>query len=213
MQNAKESLEILFTEKLKGIPALFGIRLGEEPQYEVLASEYQREVRRYDALTLASVTVNGTFEEARNEAFLRLADYIFHNNQADSPIMPLSNIPTEESHETLAMTVPVFQQKSRKGWTLSFVLPRRYSLKSAPRPQDSGITIEQMPARLVASIRYGGVNNIEKIEEHTEELRTWIAANNAFRAAGEPLCAQYDGPHTIPFLRRNEVHIPVQVRH
>jgi hypothetical protein len=213
MRAAKQNPEFPLRERLKGIPAVFGIRLSEEPCYEVLASDFHREVRRYEPLTLASVTVNEPFDRARDQAFSRLAEYVLHANHGESAVEaePLSY--PQDDHEAMTMTTPVFQQKSRRGWTLSFVLPRKYELENAPRPLDPGITIERMPGRLVACLRYGGLNDPERMEEHTRELKAWLETNHAFRPAGEPLCAQYDGPHTIPFLRRNEIHIPVQVRH
>ncbi len=217
MHAAKQFPEIPLTEKLKGLPAIFGIRLGEEPRYQVLASDYEREIRRYECLTLASVTEEGSFEQAAEAAFLRLAEYIFGAGGGHGEVAPLSALHSpralEDREEALAMTVPVLQQRSRNGWTLSFVLPQRLSLATAPRPRDPGITLEHMPGRLVASLRFSGSVSEEIVHEKTTELTAWLDSNQTFRAVGTPYCALYDGPMTIPFLRRNEAQVPVQVRH
>ncbi len=211
MQQTKQHTELPLAERLKALPALFGIRFGEEPRFQVLVSDNSREVRRYVALTLASVCVPGNFSIASDEGYSRLFGYIFDTK--GSPCVPLTTESSryEEHQEAMAMTVPVLQQKGRRGWTLSFVLPQRLELEAAPRPKDPGITLEKMPARLVACIRFSGVVDQSIIDQKTSELRGWLDANRAFRAVGEPLCALYDSPHTIPFLRRNEIHIPVQV--
>ena len=55
MQHASKMPEIPLVEKLKGIPALFGIRFGEEPRYEVFVSEQEFGIRGYGPLTLVLV--------------------------------------------------------------------------------------------------------------------------------------------------------------
>lgn len=211
MQKNREAGEpqVTFSEKLKGIPGLFGIRLFEQPHYEVLVSDGHREIRRYNPVTMATVSATGSYEQATESAFTRLADYTF--TQTGSLPGPAAGSP--EMREPIAMTAPVLHQKSRGGWTLSFVLPDPLSLESAPRPSDSGITLQTVPARLLACLRYSGTNDEKKIEEYSKQLLAWIEKNGTFRATGEVLCAQYDGPHTIPFLRRNEIQIPVLVKH
>jgi hypothetical protein len=49
----------------------------EQPKYTVLTSSGHREVRRYEARIVAEAAVEGTREEALNEAFSILAGYIF----------------------------------------------------------------------------------------------------------------------------------------
>lgn len=203
-QNKSREPQIPFSEKLRGIPGFFGIRLYDEPHYEVLVSDGHREIRRYSPVTLATLTAPGDYEEASENAFLRLADYIFS---------PPKLADADDSVAPIPMTAPVFQQKSRAGWTLSFILPEHLSLASAPRPKDPGITLQQVPSRLMASLRYSGVNDEQKMEEQSRELLAWIEKNGTYRPTGEVICAQYDGPHTIPFLRRNEIQIPVLVKH
>lgn len=212
MKQARQITDFSLSEKLKGLTGLFGIRFGEEPRYQVLVSGNQKEVRRYGEQTLASVSVAGDYERAAEEAFSRLADYL---HREPMPTVPLINMEqgSGDSQEAISMTVPVYQQRSRHGWTLSFVLPQRFSLETAPRAQDPGITIERLSGRLVACLRFNGLVNERIIDENTAELRAWLDTNQAFRAAGEPLCALYDNPYTIPFLRRNEIHIPVAIKH
>lgn len=53
----------------------------EEPQYEVMVTEEEYEIRRYDTYLVAETNVEGTYETAGSNAFTFLADYIFGNNR------------------------------------------------------------------------------------------------------------------------------------
>ena|GEM_PF-6221121 len=47
------------------------------------------------------------------------------------------------------------------------------------------------------------------VEEHTKILTDWIDANG-YSALGEAVKAGYNGPLTLPMMRRNEVMINIQ---
>ena len=49
----------------------------------------------------------------------------------------------------------------------------------------------------------------QRIAENAAKLQAWIEANG-YTAVSAPRSAGYDPPWTIPFLRRNEVHIDVK---
>lgn len=92
---------------------------------------------------------------------------------------------------------------------MSFVLPAKYNLATAPTPKDRRIHLYNQPARVVACLRYSGVNSQEKIKKYSAELMRWLSQNHLYDPIGEIQSAQYDGPTTIPFLRKNEVLIEV----
>jgi hypothetical protein len=93
--------KIPFTELLKSVPGFFGIRLEEEPKYDVIETLGDVEVRRYAPALIARLTVPGRFEEAVDQAFDRLARYIFGENSGEVK---------------LAMTVPVEQKPEGSVW-------------------------------------------------------------------------------------------------
>ena len=63
-----------FTEILKSVPGFFGIRLEEQPKYEVIETiDEDVEIREYQPALLARLTIEGEHDKAVDEAFDRLA--------------------------------------------------------------------------------------------------------------------------------------------
>lgn len=181
-------------EKLKSIPGFFGLRLENEPQCTVIRHEGNKEIRRYQELVVAQTSVHGNLNEASEAAFLRLNDYISGHNLG-------------EQH--LSMTAPVFLEHSAASWTLSFVLPSHFTLASAPRPKNRGIRLHGLPAQLIAAIRYTGRNDEETMNRQSTRLLAWLGTHGEFKPVGLARWAQYDGPFTLPFVRRNEAQVEV----
>jgi hypothetical protein len=71
----------------------------EQPDYKLITSEENIEIRDYSPMILAEVEVSGERKQAIREGFKILADYIFGNNT--------SNIKME-------MTAPVTNELSKK---------------------------------------------------------------------------------------------------
>jgi hypothetical protein len=209
MTEENSSLTVPLYEKLKGIPGIFGIRLGEGRAYDVLTFDGEVEIRSYRPLLLASITVNGSFDHARMEAFMALASYIFGKNKDKKHLKMTTPVLQEESNIGIPMKSPVLHKPTRLGWTMSFVLPVKYTLATAPTPKDRRIHLFTQPARVVACLRYSGVNSQDKIKKYSAQLLRWLSKNHLYDPIGEIQSAEYDGPSTIPFLRKNEVLIEV----
>ena len=191
---SSDKVSIPFAEKLKGIPGAFGIRLGEEPQYEVIGEFGDIEVRHYDQQVWAQTTVQGDGEEAEEVAFKRLAGYIFGQNK---------------SNEVSKMTVPVIQQSGADGLTMSFILSKEETGMTVPLPVNTDVVLKTIPERHTVCLRYSGKTDRELTKSKTAELLEWISAHPHYKVCSEAMSAQYDDPHVIPFLRRNEIHVDV----
>lgn len=205
-----EHMEIPLSERLKSIPGFFGIRLGHEPYYTIVKSDGPFEIRRYDPMTIASLIVSGTYEHALEEGFLRLADYIFGKNHLETEARMNTALVQSKHHEQMEMMAPVFQEKTDAGWKISFVLPKEYTLKNAPIPEDSEIILEREPTRMVATYKYSGTNDDQVIDEKSKELYQWFQSHPDYKPISNIRSAEYDGPLTVPFLRRNEVLVRVE---
>ncbi|MEJ2580246.1 MAG: heme-binding protein [Acidobacteriota bacterium] len=180
----------------------------EEPDYEVVASHGDFEVRRYEAMILAETWVESEFEKAGNEAFRRLFAYISGDNTARSKIPMTAPVVQESSSEKIAMTAPVLQEDHDPGWSVAFVVPAEYSWETAPQPIDPSVSLRLVPARTVAAVRFSGTWDEERFTKRESELRAQLA-EHGLKTIGEAFYARYNPPFTPWFMRRNEVMIPV----
>lgn len=177
--------------------SVFGEPTVETPAYETLASEGDIELRRYPALVMARAPMG----EGSSTAFRTLFDYITGENDGGNEIAMTA--PVLMGRE-IAMTAPVLMD----GESMAFIAPRRFSAEDMPRPTDPSVEIVETPERVFAAITFSGFLTDGSVDEEEEALRAWLEASR-WRAVGPALRAGYNPPWTLPFLRRNEVLIPV----
>ena len=181
----------------------------EQPDYKLITSEENIEIRDYHPMILAEVEVSGQRKQAISEGFKILADYIFGNNTSNKK-MEMTAPVTNELSEKMAMTAPVLQELHMDKWKVRFIMPKKYSFETLPKPNSKDVILIPLPARRFAVIRFSGLADNESIKLHTEELETYILAVT-LKPIGEPILAFYNPPWTLPFLRRNEVMIEIEV--
>lgn len=199
---------IPLTEKLKSIPGFFGIRLEEEPKFYVLLKEGTFQIRKYYPFLMAQTFVRGDYNYAMTEGFFRLANYIFGANTAGEK-MSMTTPVLQSKSKKLIVAAPVLHEQKTDGWMMSFIMPSKYKFESLPKPVEENIEIIRVPSLIVASIKYNGKNSEQKIAEKSRELIEWVDGHDDFSILSEPRCAQYDAPHVLSFLRRNEIQVTV----
>lgn len=204
----KKLITVLTTIFLAGC-SVFGIRSAEEPNYQILNDYGLIQIRQYPPLVIAQTEVNADYKDSGSQGFQRLAGYIFGNNKKQQKMAMTAPVIQEKQSETVAMTAPVIQQKSGSVWLMVFVLPQGYSVATAPIPLDPAVAITEMPGKKIAVIRYSGRLTEQGIEEKSQELTTWIN-KQGYKAISPARSAAYDPPWTLPFLRRNEIHIDIE---
>ncbi|MEM1289214.1 MAG: heme-binding protein [Pseudomonadota bacterium] len=165
----------------------------ETPDYEAVLSDGEFELRQYPNLVLASYEASGTRGEATRRSFTPLANYIFAK---------------EREGEKIAMTAPVTQAPSDDRWTVSFIMPSGMQLSDLPAPASAAIKLHDQPARKMAAIRFSGSWSDEIFEDASRRLMSW-AEEQGLEITGPVEFAYYNDPFTPPFLRRNEVMVPV----
>ena len=174
--------------------SMFGNESVNVAPYQTLEKDGDFEVRTYERLILVSTTMPEGLDSEYGP-FRKLFDYISGNN---------------EKSEEIAMTAPVFLDQSAQATeTMSFVLPADFDLATAPLPKDSAVELTERRNYKVAVISFSGFLNQDNISMHRAELQEWIAGRG-FKVVGEPKAAGYNGPFTLPFLRHNEVLIPIE---
>ena len=191
---------------------MFGLRSGyEQAPYAVIDRVAERtEVRRYPPQVIAEAIVEAPDERSgRRTAFRALFDYISGANRSQAKISMTAPVETAKPSETIAMTVPVETPAQAAGrYAMRFFLPAEYDLQSAPQPIDPRVRVLEMPERTLAVLRFTGSRDAQNVARHLADLEA-IVKGSRWRAVGETTTMFYDPPWTIPFLRRNEVAVPV----
>lgn len=182
----------------------------EEPGYAVLYQSGGVEYRRYEPYLIAETVVQSSadFDGAGNEGFRRLFRYITGGNVSQSRIAMTAPVSQTAQSEKIAMTVPVQQSGSGGDWRIAFMLPKQYTLDTAPAPTDPRVRVVAVPGKLMAVRRYSGRWTESNYLANRDELVRIVAAAGINQLA-EPRLARYNAPFSLPFLRRNEILIEV----
>ena len=200
---------------LSSLLILPGVAMAtEEPEYTILNQVDDFELRRYDPQIVAQTWVTGDQKQAGNKGFRILADYIFGNNTAPSgesskismttPVKMQSQTGTSAK---IAMTAPVALQENEGKWRVRFVMPSQYTMQTLPKPNNSEVSIIEVPAKTYGVIKFSGLVGEEKVATKTAQLKEWMQNLNI---VGAPEMARYNPPWTLPFMRRNEIMIEYQ---
>ena len=162
----------------------------EEPVYQVEKAweAEQIEIRAYAPRIMAVTGMN----EDSDSGFRVLAGYIFGGNAEEQKI---------------AMTAPV-QQTMAGEKEMAFMMPAEYALKDLPQPEDQRVSFREAPAYTAAVIQFSGWASAEKADENWQQLRRFLITKG-IDITGEPTLNQYNPPWTLPFMRRNEIIVPV----
>jgi SOUL heme-binding protein len=183
----------------------------EQPSYTVL-KDYGGgiEMRQYDSYIIAETEVTAAdAEQAGNLAFKRLGGYIFGGNQSKQSMAMTAPVSQARS-EKIEMTAPVSQTRTLEGtWLVSFVMPKSYSLKTLPVPNDPAVYFKTVPSRKVMAIRFSGRWTESSFSEHESELLASVK-QHGLKSTGSTWTARYDPPFMPGFMRRNEVMIELR---
>ena len=166
----------------------------EEPSYEVLATHDGFEVRRYAPTVQARVQKAEPGQGSDGTAFRRVAGYIFGGNEVGMRI---------------AMTAPVHLWEEDSASMLAFTMPSEHTLDALPQPHDGGVHLLNVEAHTVAVLAFSGLSRPAKVAKLVQRLQALVKAEG-YEVSGPYRLALYDNPGTtLPFNRRNEIHLPV----
>ena len=143
------------------------------------------QVRELPPTRLLVSESEGTYFDQSNRLFRRLFDYI-KTNQVD-------------------MTVPVEAELRRAEM-------RFYVGSQAPDKlsDTSSVKVTDAPKRTVAAIGGRGAYSESNLTDAQGELERWLASQKDWRASSEAYAVFWNGPFTPWFLKRFEVHVPVE---
>ncbi|MXY57778.1 MAG: heme-binding protein [Gammaproteobacteria bacterium] len=180
----------------------------EEPAYETIRQTDRYEIRHYEPYVVAETSVAGGFDRTGNVAFRRLAGYIFGANRSPGDADRAEPV-------RMNMTVPVTRHRASdadgEATVYRFVMERAYERESLPLPDDDSVTIAEVPGGRFAVMRYRGRITEARFLRHVDLLRAALE-RDGIETVGDAVSAVYNGPWTLPFLRRNEVMIRLSPR-
>jgi len=193
----------------------------EEPHYDVVTSQGPFELRHYAPSLIAQTVVNGDMDAASNKGFRLIADYIFGNNLAAgtdqaAKIAMTAPVTAQPQSSKIAMTAPVTSEPlsgetpiaEATQWRIHFVMPSQYTLANIPKPNNSAVTLRELPRKYMVVLRYSGFNTMARVQEKTNETLAW-AKQQSLQVIGAPQLSRYDPPWTLPMFRRNEIMVEV----
>ena len=167
----------------------------EEPSFELIKKIHDFEIRKYTSNIQASVRSQGAGDLVNRGSFQRIAGYIFGGNS---------------SNQRIAMTAPVLMWQDDGASMMSFVMPSAYALDDLPVPDDAGLQLVVNEEEIVAALSFRGFSRPNKVARLTKHLQSLID-QEGWQQTGPERLAVYDPPTTLPFLRRNEILIPIQM--
>jgi len=184
----------------------------EEPDFTLIYKEKSFEIREYAPRIIAQVKINGNFDEASSTGFRGLADFIFGNNSINNESKKISMtapVIAEPTSKQIPMTAPVLAEEKNNQWFISFVMPKEYSLQTLPKPNNSEITLTNLPKEKFAVIIFSGLVRESSYDEKIILLNNFIKKKK-LKTLGSVQIARYNPPWTLPFFRRNELMIKVR---
>ena len=163
----------------------------EEANYETVKTNKVYEIRKYsDRLAIETATSN------QNSGFRKLFNYISGNNQMN---------------EKIKMTTPVTEIKRKGNMTMQFYLPLKYNKNNVPIPSRPDVEIVNIEGGYFAVIKYSGRSSDKNFTKHKDILENELKKDD-ISILGPPIRATYNGPFTLPMLRRNEVMFEINIK-
>jgi len=190
--------------------SLFGIQNEESPSYKIILKDGPFEIRKYDPYIVAEVKIKGSYKDSSGDAFRILAGYIFGKNKNDKSVSMTSPVMIEQRPVNITMTSPVQMNQIKNNLIMRFSMPSKYNLENLPTPLDKRITLKTVDSKIIAVLRFSWLNSKEKHDTKNNELRKWLKDYIEYIPNSNYSFAGYNPPWTLPFFRRNEVHIELK---
>ncbi|QQR77177.1 MAG: heme-binding protein [Candidatus Moraniibacteriota bacterium] len=193
---------------LWSIWGFFGSRV-EQADYTVVKKMSGYEVRQYPAHIVAQTTVRGSYGESMANGFRIVAGYIFGGNAKKESIAMTAPVVAQKEgvknvSENIAMTAPVMVTGEGDSQTISFGMPRSYTLETLPTPNDSRVKIVMIPEKKYAVMKFSWYRSDARIKSMQEKLLSLLARDGVVVQQGASY-AGYNAPWTPPWMNRNEV--------
>ena len=155
----------------------------EEPSFNIVHQTEVYEIRHYfDRIAVQANYTN------QNSSFRNLFNYISG-----------ANIDTKK----IKMTTPVTQFQENSKMVMQFYLPSNFKKDTAPIPTDPKVKLITIEEGYYAVIKYSGRLTDKNFNKYKNILKENLI-DDKVKILGPAIKAVYNGPFTLPILRRNE---------
>ena len=165
---------------------------NEEAPYKIVHKTDIYEIRYYSDRLV--VQAPSSIYRSENSSFRKLFNYISGENN---------------TKEKIKMTIPVTQTKKNNKTYMQFYLPSKFRKETIPMPSNQEIKIAKIEEGFFAVINYSGRASEDNFIKHSAILESKLLEDKIL-IKGPPIKATYNGPFTLPFLRRNEAMFNVE---
>ena len=156
---------------------------NEEAPYDIVHKTDIYEIRHYSDRLVVQV-----INRSDDNSFRKLFNYISGANNTS---------------EEIKMTIPVTQTQKDNESFMQFYLPSKYTKETIPIPSNSDIEIATIKEGYFAVIKYSGRSSDKNFLKYSEILYQKLLEDQIL-VKGSAIKATYNGPFTLPILRRNE---------
>ena len=173
----------------------------EEPKYEIIKSNKDYEIRKYN--NRLAIQTEYSYE---NSGFRYLFNYISgENNMSEKVSM---TVPVTQSVK-IDMTSPVTQFNKNGKKVMQFYLPSKFTLENAPKPTNSRVNLVTMEGGHFAVLKYSGSSSDKNYLKKLNKLKNYLVKDQ-LEMLDSGTKATFNGPFTLPILRRNEAMIEIK---
>lgn len=115
---------------------------------------------------------------------------------------------SESASEPVAMTAPVMEQGTGDTRRVTFSMPSKYTLDTLPKPNNSAVTLREIPAHRMAVTRFSWYAGDSRVLRAQVQLMDALH-RDGIKTLSSPVYAGYNPPLSAPWIRRNEVMVEV----
>jgi len=183
----------IFAKKITSVILSFLLNTAaianEEAKYDIVHKTNIYEIRFYsERLVVESIYNNDS------NTFRKLFKYISGANN---------------NSQKIEMTIPVTQIKKGNTNFMQFILPSKFNKKTIPIPSHSDVEISIIEEGYFAVIKYSGRSSDKNFIKYSKTLQEKLLEDKIL-IKGLSIKATYNGPFTLPPLRRNEAMFSIE---
>ena len=173
----------------------------EEPAHKIIKSYEGYEIRKYNDRLAVEVEFR-----SEDSGFNYLFNYISGENKTSEKIS--MTVPVTQSAK-IDMTAPVTQSNKDGKMLMQFFLPSKFTIDTAPTPTNKRVKLVILEGGYYAVLKYSGRNSDKNYLNRLSELKDYLEKDKIVMLDNGTK-ATFNGPFTLPILRRNEAMIKIK---